>query len=74
MSRSKVETLKIIFTSEYWLIASLCGAFFVFFALNRGGVVVFIEASLVLLVINIVDNFNTLFGQLRRLFAIRNLL
>ena len=45
--------LKTIFTSEYWLIASLCGAFFTFFALNRGGVIVFIEAGFVFLVINI---------------------
>jgi hypothetical protein len=35
------------------LIASLCGAFFTFFALNRGGVIVFIEASFVFLVFNI---------------------
>ena len=52
MSRSKLETLKTIFTSEYWLIASLCGAFFSFFALNRGGVVVFIDACFVFLLIN----------------------
>ena len=53
MSRSKYELLKIIFTSEYWLIISLSGAFLSFFALNRGGVVVFIEASFVFLLINI---------------------
>jgi hypothetical protein len=52
MSRSKLEKVRIVFTSEYWLIASLCGAFFSFFALNRGGVVVFIEAGIVLLFIN----------------------
>lgn len=52
MSRSKLETLKTIFTSEYWLIAALCGAFFSFFALNRGGVVVFIDACFVFLLIN----------------------
>lgn len=52
MSGSKLQTLKTIFTSEYWLIVSLCGAFFTFFALNRGGVVVFIEAGFVLLIIN----------------------
>ena len=49
----KLETLKTILTSEYWLIASLCGAFFSFFALNRGGVVLFIDASAVFLLINI---------------------
>jgi hypothetical protein len=53
--KSKLEKLKIIFTSEYWLITSLCGAFFTFFALNRGGVVVFIEASFILLLINFVS-------------------
>jgi len=45
--------LKDIFTSKYWLIVSLCGAFFTFYALNRGGVVVFIEACFVILIINI---------------------
>jgi len=54
VSGSKIQTLKTIFTSEYWLIVSLCGAFFTFFALNRGGVVVFIEASFCLLVINLI--------------------
>jgi len=54
LSRSKLETLKTILTSEYWLIASLCGAFFSFFALNRGGVVVFIDACFVFLLINVI--------------------
>jgi O-antigen ligase len=54
LSRSKLETLKTILTSEYWLIASLCGAFFSFFALNRGGVVLFIDACAVFLFINII--------------------
>jgi hypothetical protein len=53
VSRSKLETLKTILTSEYWLIASLCGAYFFFFALNRGGVVVFIDASFIILLINV---------------------
>ena len=53
MSRIKLETLKTIFTSEYWLIAALCGAFFTFFALNRGGIVVFIEAGFYFLILNI---------------------
>ena len=55
MIKSKLEKIKIIFTSEYWLVTSLCGAFFTFFALNRGGVVVFIEASFILLLINLVS-------------------
>jgi len=55
MSRLKLEVLKTIFTSQYWLIASLCGAFFSFFALNRGGVVVFIEAGFIFLIINLVS-------------------
>jgi hypothetical protein len=54
VSRSKFEILKIIFTSEYWLIVSLCGAFLSFFALNSGGVVIFIEASFVFLLINMI--------------------
>ena len=49
----KSETVKEIFTSEYWLIASLTGAFFSFFALNRGGVVVFIEAGFVFVLLNL---------------------
>jgi O-antigen ligase len=53
MSRIKLETLKTIFTSEYWLIAALCGAFFSFFALNRGGIVVFIEGGICFLIIDI---------------------
>jgi hypothetical protein len=53
MLRSKLETLKIIFTSGYWLIASLVGAFFSFFALNRGGVVVFIEIGACFVFINV---------------------
>lgn len=52
MSRINSRALKTILTSEYLLIVSLCGAFFTFFALNRGGVVVFIEAGFVLLIIN----------------------
>jgi len=53
VSRIKLETLKSIFTSEYWLVAALCGAFFTFFALNRGGIVVFIEGGFCFLVISI---------------------
>ena len=53
--RSKLEMLKTIFTNQYWLIASLCGAFISFFALNRGGVVVFIDACFVFLLINVLS-------------------
>jgi len=53
VSRINIETIKAAFTSPYWLIASLCGAFFTFFALNRGGVVVFIETGFFFLLINI---------------------
>ena len=53
MLRSKLETLKVIFTSGYWLIASLTGAFFSFFALNRGGVVVFIEVGACFVLLNL---------------------
>ena len=49
----KINTVKEILTSEYWLIASLTGAFFSFFALNRGGVVVFIEAGFVFVLLNL---------------------
>ena len=49
----KSETVKEILISEYWLIASLTGAFFSFFALNRGGVVVFIEAGFVFVLLNL---------------------
>ena len=49
----KIKTVKEILTSEYWLIASLAGAFFSFFALNRGGVVIFIEAGFVFVMLNL---------------------
>lgn len=53
MYQIKPATLKTILTSKYWLIISLSGAFLSFFALNRGGVVVFIDACFVFLIINI---------------------
>jgi len=49
----KIETVKEILTSGYWLIASLIGAFFSFFALNRGGVVVFIEVGACFVLLNL---------------------
>ena len=59
MTRSHVDKIKSVLTSKYWLVASLGGAFFSFFALDRGGVVVFIDACFVVLIINI------LFGEYR---------
>lgn len=50
----KIETVKEILTSGYWLLASLTGAFFSFFALNRGGVVVFIEAGFFFVLLNLI--------------------
>ena len=57
MIRLKFETIKALLTSQYWLILTLSGAFFAFFALNRGGIVVFIELSFVFLILN------ALFGE-----------
>jgi hypothetical protein len=56
VDRKKIET---ILTSKYWLFATLSGIFFFFFALNRGGYIVCIHVSFVLLVINV------LFGKYR---------
>jgi hypothetical protein len=55
--RLKFNTIKALLTSKYWLILSLSGAFFTFFALNRGGIVVFIKIGCVFLI------FNALFGE-----------
>jgi hypothetical protein len=55
--RFEFEAIKSLLTSKYWLILSLSGAFFAFFALNRGGIVVFIKISCVFLI------FNALFGE-----------
>ena len=57
MVRLKFETIKALLTSQYWLILTLSGAFFAFFALNRGGIVVFIKLSFVFLILNV------LFGE-----------
>lgn len=54
MLHIKLSTCKTILASKYWLIVTLCGAFFTFFALNRGGVVVFIDISACFLIINII--------------------
>jgi hypothetical protein len=50
----KIQTVKEILTSGYWLLASLVGAFFSFFALNRGGVVVFIEVGAYFVFLNLI--------------------
>jgi len=57
VAQFKFEAIKALLTSKYWLILTLSGAFFAFFALNRGGVVVFIKLSFVFLI------FNALFGE-----------
>ncbi len=57
MVRVKFETIKALLTSQYWLILTLSGAFFTFFSLNRGGIVVFIQLSFVFLILN------ALFGE-----------
>ena len=55
MSRLSLGTLKTVFASEYWLVVTIGGAFFSFFALNRGGVVVFIEAGFIFFLINLIS-------------------
>ena len=50
---AKIEILKTVFTHKYWLAVTLVGSFFCFFALSRGGVVVFIEASFIFVMINV---------------------
>jgi len=57
MVRLKSETIKALLASQYWLILTLSGAFFAFFALNRGGIVVFIKLSCIFLLLN------ALFGE-----------
>ena len=51
INREKIEA---ILTSEYWLLATLSGIFFFFFALNRGGYIVCIHVSFIFLVFNVV--------------------
>lgn len=53
VSRIRLHAIRAILTSEYWLIVSLSGAFFFFFALNRGGVDVFIRLASFFLIINL---------------------
>ena len=50
----KLSAIKEILTSGYWLIACLIGAFFCFFALNRGGVVVFIDVGFCFVLLNLI--------------------
>ena len=54
MVRFKRETAKAMLTSPYWLVLALSGAFFSFFALNRGGIVVFIEISFGFFLVNLI--------------------
>ncbi len=51
------EKIGAILTSKYWLLATLSGIFFFFFALNRGGYIVCIHVSFIFLV------FNAVFGK-----------
>jgi O-antigen ligase len=51
------EKIVAILTSKYWLLATLSGIFFFFFALNRGGYIVCVHVSFIFLV------FNAMFGQ-----------
>lgn len=53
MNQLKFETIKAVFTHKYWVALTLAGAFFCFFALSRGGVNVFIEATFYFLVLNV---------------------
>jgi hypothetical protein len=48
---AKIELLKTVLTHKYWLAVTLAGAFLCFFAFDRGGIVVFIEATFVYLVL-----------------------
>ncbi|MFX0200142.1 MAG: O-antigen ligase family protein [Candidatus Hodarchaeota archaeon] len=52
MLRIRFETLKAVLTSEYWLVLTLLGAFFVFFGLNRGGVEPLMKLTIALLIVN----------------------
>ncbi len=54
MVNLKLSTVKELLTSGYWLIAALTGAFFCFFALNRGGVVVFIDVGACFVLLNLI--------------------
>lgn len=54
MIRLRSENIKAALTSPYWLIMTLSGVFFVFFALNRGGFKTFIDASFFFLILNII--------------------
>ncbi|MGD9371253.1 MAG: hypothetical protein PVF14_07530, partial [Desulfobacterales bacterium] len=54
MARFKLDTAKNLLTSPYWLVLTLTGAFFSFFALNRGGIVVFIEISFGFFLMNLI--------------------
>lgn len=53
MNRTKFKLLQAVLTSRYWLILTLSGVYFVFFALNRGGVNFFIVLSVSFLILNV---------------------
>lgn len=50
----KLEKFVTVFAHKYWLALSLAGAFFCFFGLNRGGVIVFIEITFGFLLLNLI--------------------
>ena len=51
---AKLEKVITVFTHKYWLALSLAGAFFCFFGLNRGGVIVFIHITFGFLILNVI--------------------
>jgi hypothetical protein len=52
--RHYTKVLLSCLTSEYWLFATLAGAYFFFFGLNRGGANVFIEVGIGFVLLNII--------------------
>lgn len=53
----KLEKVITICTHKYWLAITLAGAFFCFFGINRGGVIVFIDLTFVFLILNVIAGY-----------------
>ena len=51
---SKLEKVISVLTHEYWLAFTLAGAFFCFFGINRGGVIVFLHLTFGFLILNVI--------------------
>ncbi len=51
---SKLEKAISVLTHEYWLAFTLAGAFFCFFGINRGGVIVFLHLTFGFLILNVI--------------------